>query len=311
MTTRTGFTHRTVLLTEAVEALKVRGDGVYIDGTFGRGGHAKAVLERLGPEGWLLALDRDPEAAHAAERFGGDARFLFERQRFGKLADVAERHELWGRVDGLLLDLGVSSPQLDDRRRGFSFLNDGPLDMRMDPDSGRGAAEWLATADEGEITKVLWELGEERYSRRIARAIIERRAHEAVTTTGGLARLIAEVAPTREPGKHPATRAFQAIRIFVNRELDELRTALAQTPRLLATGGRLVVISFHSLEDRIVKRFMRDQARGAELPPGLPVTEAQRGSTLRLMGRSQRPGAGEVTANPRARSAIMRVAERR
>lgn len=307
----TGFTHRPVLLEEALAALHIRADGIYLDGTFGRGGHAGAVLERLGPDGRLLALDRDPEAARcAAERFGDDTRFLFEGQRFGKLVEVAERHGLWGRVNGLLLDLGVSSPQLDDRRRGFSFLNDGPLDMRMDPHSGPSAAEWLATADEGEIAKVLWELGEERYSRRIARAIVERRAHEAVATTGGLALLIAAAVPTREPGKHPATRSFQAIRIFINHELDELSTALAQAPRLLAKAGRLVVISFHSLEDRIVKRFMRDQARGPDLPPGLPVTEAQRGATLRLVGRAQRPGAAEVAANPRARSAVMRVAER-
>lgn len=305
------FTHRSVLLDEAIEALAVRPDGCYLDGTFGRGGHTAALLAALGPEGRVLALDRDPEAeAWARRRFGDDPRLTFQRGRFGELAQWVHHHGLEGRLDGILLDVGVSSPQLDDPRRGFSFSQDGPLDMRMDPDCGSSAAQWLAGASEDEIVRVLRELGEERFARRIARAVVERRREAPVTTTGQLARLVSEAVPTREPGKHPATRSFQAIRIHINRELEELAGALEQAVRVLAPRGRLVVISFHSLEDRIVKRFIRSQSRGRELPLDLPVTDDQTGATLRLIGRSQRAGSGELAVNPRARSAVLRAAEK-
>lgn len=303
--------HHSVLLREAVDALHVRPDGRYLDATFGRGGHARAVLERLGPDGRLLGLDRDPEAATAARMLAAaDPRFAFVAGPFSGLAAAAGAHGCAGRLDGILLDLGVSSPQLDDARRGFSFQQDGPLDMRMDPGGGPSAAEWLAAAAETDISLVLRDLGEERFHRRVARRLVEARSSAPIVTTGQLATLVAEAVPTRERGKHPATRAFQAIRIHINRELDELQAALAQAVGLLAPGGRLVVISFHSLEDRIVKRFLRDRARGEELPHGLPVTGGPRGATLALVGKAVQPSAAEVDTNPRARSAVLRVAEK-
>jgi 16S rRNA (cytosine1402-N4)-methyltransferase len=303
--------HRPVLLEEAVEALAVRPDGIYVDGTFGRGGHSARILERLGPAGRLIALDRDPEAAAEAERrFGHDGRFHFDRCSFDMLQQVTDRLGVGGRLDGVLLDLGVSSPQLDDPARGFSFQADGPLDMRMDPESGESAAAWLARAGEDEIVQVLREYGEERFARRIARRIVETRRETPIERTAQLAELVAEAVPTRERHKHPATRTFQAIRIRVNDELEMLRRCLADIPSLLAPGGRLAVISFHSLEDRLVKRFMREQAEGERLPRGLPVREGRRGQTLRLVGRAIRAGEAEVAVNPRARSAVLRVAER-
>jgi 16S rRNA (cytosine1402-N4)-methyltransferase len=303
--------HRPVLLEEALEALAVRPDGIYVDGTFGRGGHSARILERLGPAGRLIALDRDPQAAtEAARRFGGDERFHFERCSFDMLQQVTDGLGVGGRLDGVLLDLGVSSPQLDDPARGFSFQADGPLDMRMDPESGESAAAWLARAEEGEIVQVLRDYGEERFARRIARRIVETRRETPIERTGQLAELVATAAPTRERHKHPATRTFQAIRIRVNDELEMLRRCLADIPALLAPGGRLAVISFHSLEDRLVKRFMRQQAEGERLPRGLPVREGRRGQTLRLVGRAIRAGEAEVAVNPRARSAVLRVAER-
>ena len=303
--------HRPVLLAEALAELVVRPDGCYVDATFGRGGHAAAILESLGPTGSLLALDRDPAAGEWAKTgFRDDARFQFVQAAFSRLAEIIAGRGLDGRVNGILFDLGVSSPQLDDPARGFGFSRDGTLDMRMDPTRGNSAAEWLNRAGETELGRALVEFGEERFYRRIARAVVVARQQAPITTTARLADIVAAAVPTREPGKHPATRAFQAIRIVVNDELRELQAALPQAVRVLAPGGRLVVISFHSLEDRVVKRFMREQARGRELPPDLPVTGAPAGMTLRLVGRAVRPGAAEIAANPRARSARLRVAER-
>lgn len=303
--------HQPVLLAETLAALNVRPDGVYLDATFGRGGHAAAILEQLGPQGRLLALDRDPSAQQcAAMRFGEDVRFTFVRIAFSRLAEVVEQQGLSGRMDGVLLDLGVSSPQLDDPARGFSFSHNGPLDMRMDPESGLSAAEWLQQVSAAELERVLAELGEERFHRRIARALIAARQLAPLTSTAQLSAIVATAIPTREPGKHPATRTFQAIRIAVNDELQELQAALAGTLSALTLKGRLVVLSFHSLEDRMVKHFMREQARGQELPLDLPVMGAPEGMTLRLMGRAVRASAAEIAANPRARSAVLRIAER-
>jgi 16S rRNA (cytosine1402-N4)-methyltransferase len=304
--------HQPVLLAEAVDALRIRDDGRYIDGTFGRGGHARAILTRLGPAGFLLALDKDPEAvAFAHEVFGGEGRFQIEQGSFQQLAHVAQQHGLLGGTDGVLLDLGVSSPQLDDPARGFAFAQPGPLDMRMDTTRGPSAADWLASAGEQEIAVVLRDYGEERYARRIARRIVAARRERPITTTTQLAELIAAAMPTREPGKHPATRSFQAIRIYINAELEALEAVLEQMGEVLAPGGRLVVISFHSLEDRRVKRFIRTRSRGAAIPRGLPIPEARREPPcFREVGRAVRPSQTEIEHNPRARSAIMRVAEK-
>jgi len=292
-------------------ALAIRSDGCYLDATFGRGGHSRAILARLGGRGRLIAVDRDPEAVAAARELAArDERFRILHRRLSQLTEVADELGVRGRVDGLLLDLGVSSPQLDTPERGFSFAADGPLDMRMDPGFGEPAARWLAGAKEGQIARVLHEYGEERFARRISAAIVRARATGPLTTTGQLAALIEAAVPTREPGKHPATRTFQALRILVNQELDELRAGLRQALDLLAAGGRLVVISFHSLEDRLVKRYVRDQARGDPLPRGVPMMESQRRRRLRPIGKAVRPSAAEAAGNPRARSAIMRVAER-
>jgi 16S rRNA (cytosine1402-N4)-methyltransferase len=303
--------HRPVLLSEVLEALQVKPDGLYVDGTFGRGGHAAAMLERLGAEGRLLAFDKDPQAvAFATQRFADESRLLMRRGSFINLAPAVSELGWQGKVDGILFDLGVSSPQLDDAERGFSFLKPGPLDMRMNPEAGMSASQWLAAASERDIAEVLWKYGEERYSRRIARRILRVRASAPITTTEQLAELIAQAVPGRERHKHPATRSFQAIRIFINRELDDLETALPQALDALAPGGRLAVISFHSLEDRVVKRFIRDQHRGPQLPPDLPVAPAAYAPRLRPVGKPVYPGAEEVAQNPRARSAVLRVAER-
>lgn len=304
------LSHQAVLLQEAIDALNIRADGSYIDGTFGRGGHSAAILSALGTKGCLLALDRDPEAERFARMyFQADQRFCFERDGFEHLAEVAESHGLLGQVQGILLDLGVSSPQLDDAARGFSFSREGPLDMRMNPDKGNSAAEWLASASEKEISRVLKEFGEERFHRRIARNVIKQRREVPIVTTTQFAQLVASAIPTREPGKHPATRSFQAVRIFINHELEALESVLNQSLKVLAPGGRLVAISFHSLEDRMVKRFMRTQSRGRELPPDLPVPAIECKPRLRVIGRAIRPGIAEAERNPRSRSAVMRVAE--
>ena len=303
--------HRSVLLDAAIDGLNIKVDGVYVDGTFGRGGHSAAILERLGPQGRLLGFDKDPAAVAVAEqRFGQDPRFSITHGSFVMMAEIVEQEGLMGRVDGVLLDLGVSSPQIDDAGRGFSFMQDGPLDMRMNPEAGESVAQWLAQADERDIADVLWQYGEEKFSRRIARAVVERRREAPLSTTREFAELIEQAVPRREKHKHPATRSFQAARIFVNRELGDLEDCLIRVPRMLAAAGRLVVISFHSLEDRIVKRFMRREAQGRALPKGLPVMGEPEGRTLKLVGKAQRPGEAEVAENPRARSAVLRIAER-
>ena len=301
--------HITVLLKEAVEALAIKPAGIYVDGTFGRGGHSRAVLAQLGPEGRLIAFDRDPVAV-AAGREIKDPRFELVHAPFSDFAEaLAERGV--EKVDGVLLDLGVSSPQLDEAERGMSFRFDAPLDMRMDTTRGLTAAEWLAEAPVADITRVLREYGEERFAYEIAKAIAVARTGGAVATTGQLAALVEKTVRTREPGQHPATRTFQALRIFVNQELEELSLVLPQVVAALAAGGRLVVISFHSLEDRIVKRFMRDASRPPQLPARLPVRAADMPKPkLALVGKAVRPSDEEVSANPRSRSAVMRVAER-
>jgi 16S rRNA (cytosine1402-N4)-methyltransferase len=305
------YIHQPVLLDEVLVALAIRKDGVYVDGTFGRGGHAAAILEQLGPGGRLLAMDKDPEAVQSARmQFGDDPRFEIEQGAFTMLSQLLAQRQLQGRVDGLLLDLGVSSPQLDDPARGFSFSSDGPLDMRMDPDSGISAAQWLQQASEKEIREVLRTLGEERFAGRIARAIVTARSEAPLQTTRQLAELIAAAVPSREKNKHPATRSFLAIRIFINRELDDVRAVLEQVPDALAPGGRLAVISFHSLEDRIVKRFIRDEYRGEQAPPEFPLAGMDYRPRMRPVGKAIRPGQAETDSNPRARSAVLRVAER-
>lgn len=303
--------HQPVLLEQAVEALAIKPAGVYLDGTFGRGGHSRSILQRLNDRGRLIAIDKDPEAVEYAQKeFMGDARFTIVRGSFETLREVAQQAGVLGRVDGLLLDLGVSSPQLDQANRGFSFLQDGPLDMRMDPETGVSAAAWLAQADLQEIADVLKRYGEERHARRIARAIVEARSIRPIRTTREFAELVSMANPAWEKSKHPATRSFQAIRIFINQELDALKHCLEQVPELLAPGGRLAVISFHSLEDRLVKRFLRDQAKGDRFPPGLPVTQAQLKPGFKLIGKAIRADQAELEMNPRARSAVLRVAER-
>lgn len=305
------FSHHPVLLEEALDALNIEEDGIYIDGTFGRGGHARKILDRLGRNGQLIAIDKDPEAVKIArEQFKKDPRFSIERGSFAMLEQLAEHRQLLGKVNGLLLDLGVSSPQLDDPQRGFSFLKAGPLDMRMDPDSGISAKEWLMTATEEELSSVFKTFGEERFHRRIARAITSTRQDCPIQSTEQLAALVANAVPRHERHKHPATRTFQAIRIFINDELEDVRRCLQQVLNVLAVGGRMVVISFHSLEDRIVKRFIRDQSRGKLFPPGLPVRAEELQCKLKPVGKAIRPGKEEVARNPRARSAVMRVAER-
>jgi 16S rRNA (cytosine1402-N4)-methyltransferase len=305
------FHHAPVLLEESLEALAIREDGIYIDCTFGRGGHSAAILAKLGDKGRLIALDRDADAvASASQSFGEDPRFVIEHASFDRLAELAARYGIAGAVNGILLDLGVSSPQLDDAKRGFSFMNDGPLDMRMDTNSGMSAAEWLGEASEGEIRDVLRTYGEERFAGRIARAIVLARQEAPLMTTLQLARLVEKAVPRREKGKHPATRSFQAIRIRINRELEQLESVLAQALDILAPGGRLVVISFHSLEDRIVKRFFRKHSSPPKLPRGVPVMAQEEATLLKLIGKSIVPSAKELASNPRARSSRLRVAER-
>jgi 16S rRNA (cytosine1402-N4)-methyltransferase len=295
--------HEPVLAREAIEALALRPDGIYVDGTFGRGGHSRLILERLGPTGRLIALDRDPQAAEAARAIG-DPRFSYFKAKFSELEMVPSG------VQGMLFDLGVSSPQLDDPARGFSFRHDGPLDMRMDPEAGMSAAEWLATAEQKEIGRVIRDYGEERFAKQIAAAIVAARRSEPIRRTRQLADLVARAVRTREPGQDPATRTFQAVRIHVNRELEEVSLMLPQAVARLAPQGRLAVISFHSLEDRIVKQFMQSLAR-PEVPRGLPLRASEMPQpVLRIEGRAQRASRQEITKNPRARSATLRVAER-
>lgn len=304
------MTHKPVMPDETLAALAPRAAGVYLDATFGRGGHSARLLDQLGPGGRLYALDLDPEAVAAGRRrFGDDERFAIEQGSFAHLARWARRWDLTGRLDGILMDLGVSSPQLDDPKRGFSFAHDGPLDMRLGPDVGDSAADWLERVEEKELVRVLKEYGEERFARRIARAVCEARREAPITTTGRLSEIVARAVPSREPGKHPATRSFQAIRIHVNHELEALDAALEQAVDLLAPGGRLVVISFHSLEDRRVKRFMRDESGAAPRPRGLPVM-GEPDRRLRRLGKAVMASRDEIERNPRSRSAVLRAAER-
>jgi 16S rRNA (cytosine1402-N4)-methyltransferase len=307
------FRHITVLLDEAVEALAVRADGCYLDGTFGRGGHSRLILERLGPGGRLLGFDKDPLAIASGNALAAeDGRFVVVQRSFADLGEEAAARGLVGKVDGLLLDLGVSSPQLDDAERGFSFLNDGPLDMRMNPDAGVSAAQFIATASADEIARVFKEYGEERFAKRMARAVVERREQKPFERTADLAAVLTEANPAWEKGKNPATRAFQGLRIHVNNELGDLQRGLDAALETLAVGGRLVVISFHSLEDRIVKQFMKRQAKGEadNLPRNLPIIPKAFEPRLKLLGKPIFAGEAEVKANPRSRSAVMRVAEK-
>ena len=298
------------MLEEALTGLALKPNGTYIDGTFGRGGHSRAILSKL-EQGRLIAMDKDPAAIKAGrELMELDGRFSIQNGSFASLKELMQQMNCLGKVDGILLDLGVSSPQLDEAERGFSFQQDGPLDMRMDPTSGLSAAAWLAVAGEQEIAGVLKEYGEERFARRIARAIVNARTEAPIDTTKRLAAIVAAANPKWEPGKDPATRSFQAIRIFINHELDDLKSCLNDVLEILAPGGRLVVISFHSLEDRIIKRFMREQVRGDQYPPDLPITHVQLNVRMKTIGKAVKAGKAEVAANPRARSAVMRIAEK-
>lgn len=303
--------HQTVLLEEAVQALIQDPNGFYVDATFGRGGHSALCLQRLSQRGQLLAIDKDAQAlAYGLERFAGDERFELVQASFSDLSRLIAERQRMGQVQGLLLDLGVSSPQLDQAERGFSFLQDGPLDMRMDQTRGESAAEWIARASESELIRVFKDYGEERFAKRMARALISAREETPITRTGQLAELIKAANPAWEKGKHPATRVFQAIRIHINGELRDLESVLAQSLEVLAPGGRLVVISFHSLEDRLVKRFIRRQEQGPSLPRGLPIQDVQVERHMRRCGGVTRAGADEINTNQRSRSAIMRVAEK-
>jgi len=302
--------HRTVLLDAAVEALSIKPEGVYVDGTFGRGGHSTLILKALDQKGRLIAFDKDLAAIDVAKKlFDQDSRFAIYHESFADLKKIVEQHNLVGRIDGVLLDLGVSSPQLDEADRGFSFMKDGPLDMRMDQARGLSAAEWLAQVEESDLVTVLKEYGEEKFAKRIARAIVEQRDKAPLTTTSELAALVEKATPVRDRHKHPATRTFQAIRIYINRELVDLDEVLASVIDVLAPGGRLVVISFHSLEDRRVKQFMKRESQGPKLPKKLPIAHVETQGRLRLVGKAIKPSDEEVKENPRARSAVMRIAE--
>ncbi|MDD2741923.1 MAG: 16S rRNA (cytosine(1402)-N(4))-methyltransferase RsmH [Rhodocyclaceae bacterium] len=304
-----GGTHVTVLLEEAVESLAIKENGVYLDGTFGRGGHSRLILSRLNENGRLIAVDRDLQAIAAGAAIT-DPRFNLVHRAFGDLAEAANEAGVMG-VDGVLLDVGVSSPQIDDGERGFSFRHDAPLDMRMDTTQGETAAEWLARAEIRDITEVIRNYGEERFAFQIAKKVVAARLEQPIVTTGQFAAIVRATVRTREPGQDPATRSFQALRIHINQELRQLEIALPQALELLRPGGRLVVISFHSLEDRIVKNFMRNQSVADDMPKGLPLRADQLPKPkLRLVGKQIKASAAEVAANPRARSAVMRVAEK-
>ena len=303
--------HVPVLLEPALEGLAIKEDGIYVDGTFGRGGHSSAILERLGKEGRLLAIDRDPDAIAAAKQsLTSDERVTLIRGEIAQLASCMGKGGVAGQVDGLLFDLGVSSPQLDNATRGFSFLRDGPLDMRMDPDAGVSASDWLQSVEEKDLKRILFKYGEERDAARIARAIVAARDEAPIETTTQLADIVAAVVPAHTRKKHPATKTFQAIRIFINDELGQIEAALQQSLDVLKRGGRLCVISFHSLEDRIVKRFMRDASRESEQYRGMPDVPQEHQPKLKLIGKAITASAEEIAANVRARSATLRIAER-
>lgn len=303
--------HRPVLLDESMEALAIKPDGVYLDATFGRGGHSAEILSRLGEGGRLLALDQDPQAIEVAQtKFADDTRFEIVQQNFEMLETVVAERGLLQKIDGVLLDIGVSSPQLDDASRGFSFLKPGPLDMRMNPQAGESAAEWLARVDEYDLVTVLMHFGEEKFARRIAHAIVQTRQQTEINDTVQLAKIIEMAIPVKDKNKHPATRSFQAIRIYINRELEVLERALQAAVNVLSVGGRLAVISFHSLEDRIVKRYFRDISRGPQLPRDIPIMSKDLQQPYRLIGKAIKPGKHELQENPRARSSVLRVLER-
>ena len=311
--TKADTSHQPVLFNEVIEGLNVKPDGVYVDGTFGRGGHARAILALLGEHGRLILFDRDPDAiAWARQQLSADQRVTIVHDDFATLSQHLDSAGLHQQVDGVLLDLGVSSPQLDDAGRGFSFQHDGPLDMRMDNDRGVSAADWINSAAESEIAEVLWRYGEERHSRRIARRIVKAREENPIRQTGELANLISDCMPKGKEAKHPATRSFQAIRIFINRELDQLTGFLHDLFDILKIGGRVLIISFHSLEDRIVKRYFRQFSVAPALPKGLPLREVDSTfkARLRTIGKAVKAGPEEVGRNPRARSAVLRIAER-
>ncbi|KPL93218.1 MULTISPECIES: 16S rRNA (cytosine(1402)-N(4))-methyltransferase RsmH [Vibrio] len=311
------FKHISVLLNESIDGLAIKPDGTYIDGTFGRGGHSRTILSKLGENGRLFSIDRDPQAIAEAQKID-DPRFTIIHGPFSGMAEYAERYDLVGQVDGVLLDLGVSSPQLDDAERGFSFMKDGPLDMRMDPTTGIPVSQWLVDADLDDITWVIREFGEDKHARRIAKGIIayqENEENEPLTRTGQLAKLISDVAPKSfKEKKHPATRAFQAFRIYINSELEEIDTALKGAASILAPQGRISVISFHSLEDRMVKRFIRKESQGPQVPHGLPLTEDQikalGSADLKPIGKAIKPSKDEVDENTRSRSSVLRIAEK-
>lgn len=311
------FQHISVLLNESIDGLAIKPDGIYIDGTFGRGGHSRTILSKLGENGRLYSIDRDPQAIAEAGKID-DPRFTIIHGPFSGMAEYAQDYDLVGKVDGVLLDLGVSSPQLDDAERGFSFMKDGPLDMRMDPTTGIPVSQWLMEADLDDITWVIREFGEDKHARRIARAIVEYRENEEnepMVRTAQLAKLISEAAPKSfKEKKHPATRAFQAFRIYINSELEEIDTALKGAASILAPQGRLSVISFHSLEDRMVKRFIRKESKGPEVPHGIPLTEAQikelGSANMKPIGKAIKPSKQEIDINPRSRSSVLRIAEK-
>jgi len=303
--------HRPVLLTETVEALAIKPAGFYLDGTFGRGGHSAEILAQLGKEGRLLAMDQDPLAIEEAqEKFADDIRFEIVRENFENMQTVVSSKNMMQQVDGVLLDIGVSSPQLDDASRGFSFIKPGPLDMRMDPDVGQSAAQWLATVEEYDLTTVLMHFGEEKFARRIANAIVEARKETAINDTVQLANIIEAAIPVKPKNKHAATKSFQAIRIHINRELEVLEQALQSGLNVLAVGGRLAVISFHSLEDRMVKRFFRKMSQGPKIPKDIPIMAKDLEQPFKLIGKAIKPGKQEVQENPRSRSSVLRVIER-
>lgn len=304
--------HISVLLNESVDGLAIKPGGIYVDCTFGRGGHSRVILNKLSDDARLIAIDQDPSAIAWAEQHFDDPRFEIVQGNFKDLAEIIEARGLTGKIDGVLMDLGVSSPQLDEAERGFSFMRNGPLDMRMNPDAGMPASEWLQVASEDEIAFVLKEYGEERFARKIARAIVHDRVETPFTTTAQLAGLLGRIIKKKEPGKHPATRSFQALRIQVNGELDAIKQVLAGALDVVKKHGRISVISFHSLEDRIVKRFFNEKSKAKPVPRGLPVTddELNKDIKLKLVTKAIKPSAQEIEMNPRSRSSVLRVAER-
>ena len=307
----TDYSHQPVLLNEVLEALNIKQDGIYVDATFGRGGHSSAILNRLGREGRLVAFDQDPEAiAYGREQFKDDPRIEFEHCNFSEMESVIVARGLNNRIDGVLMDLGVSSPQLDDAGRGFSFMKSGPLDMRMNTEQGESAMEWLARVEPRDLILVLKRYGEEKFAKRIATAIVESRAEQEINDTTMLASIISDAIPVKEKHKHPATRSFQAIRMYINQELPSIESGLQAASSTLSVGGRLAVISFHSLEDRMVKRFMRTKSSRPKLPPGLPIMDKDEQPPFRLVGKSWVAGAEELAVNVRSRSARLRVLER-